>query len=361
MSYTTAPQAVTGSIITITNPSTATGGNFVAVQIRNASYYVLTVSGGAQQPLIDPFTATTIPIATGTNLSINPSFLTVVAGSGAQGYLSTEWLLDGEQPSEPDGPLTAAATIAAISGFQLINLGFAEFSSVDIGYVTGIPSWVQSITCYPLPPNEPWAAGAVNAPITITGVETEYIYFNSGPAVNSLLSGPVQFNLTGLDTELEFQSGQVGSVTFRVVGSGSIAPLNSDAQPTVVSIGAPTVDNPFQIYAPPAIATGNNQTVLSVPNNDGQCWELNWLHFHAGTGAASGANFCYFETTNGAKQIGFQYASASGCALNEECDLFLFNSTNLTPDGLTFFNTSGQAAACAVSARLVPITINSYF
>lgn len=113
MSYLTPPQNVTGSILVLNNPGTVQNSAApVAVQVRNASGYVLTVSALKNQ-MIDPFTATTIEIATGENLVINPSF---DAYSKLSGYLSAEWLLPKESPTEPDGPLTSAATIASISG-----------------------------------------------------------------------------------------------------------------------------------------------------------------------------------------------------------------------------------------------------
>lgn len=109
MSYLTPPVNLTGSPITFRNPGTG-GSNApaVAVQVRNASGSVLTVNQLTGQAMIDPFTATTVPIALDQDIIVIPSFVAF----GVSGYVSAEWLLAGESPSEPDGPLTGPATIA---------------------------------------------------------------------------------------------------------------------------------------------------------------------------------------------------------------------------------------------------------
>lgn len=109
MSYLTPPVNLTGSPITFRNPGTG-GSNApaVAVQVRNASGSVLTVNQLTGQAMVDPFTATTVPIALDQDIIVIPSFVAF----GVSGYVSAEWLLAGESPSEPDGPLTGPATIA---------------------------------------------------------------------------------------------------------------------------------------------------------------------------------------------------------------------------------------------------------
>jgi hypothetical protein len=115
LSYLSQPFAYNGAAINIPNPGLV--GNqqpAVAVQIRNASGWVIQVQGQTRQIMIDPFTATTVTIAQGQQSIAGIGSLDAYPGSS--GYISAEWLASGESPGEPDGPLTSAATIATISG-----------------------------------------------------------------------------------------------------------------------------------------------------------------------------------------------------------------------------------------------------
>ena len=70
--------------------------------------------------MVDPFTATTMAVDTGGNVLINPSFNAYT--NFTTGYVSAEWLLTNEQPSESDGPLTSAAITASVAGNINANL-----------------------------------------------------------------------------------------------------------------------------------------------------------------------------------------------------------------------------------------------
>jgi hypothetical protein len=135
--WTSPPVTVTAASFTVQNPSKNQNSQpAVAVQIANSSPWLITAQAGAQQFSIQPFVATTIPVALSNDLSIAPQLNVYNLGSG---YVQAVWLQTQEQPPQPDGPLTAAATIAAITGTittagQLRSLGsFTTPNNVSSG------------------------------------------------------------------------------------------------------------------------------------------------------------------------------------------------------------------------------------
>lgn len=115
-----------GSANTVDDPAQSGGNPSAAVQIQNSSSYQLSVLAAGETLSLQPFTAQTIEI------SGQPIVVTPVAGSGSGAckvtfvFLLTTapdagvqlpsgtWV---ETPPQQDGPLTAAAIAAAISGF----------------------------------------------------------------------------------------------------------------------------------------------------------------------------------------------------------------------------------------------------
>lgn len=116
--YNSLPVPFTGATVNVNNPGLTVGTSNAApsqVQIRNASGWVITVATINGQQMIDPYTAATVPIDVGQQ-SIQIIGALNAYTSLSTGYLSLQWLLPNESPTEPDGPLTSAATIATISG-----------------------------------------------------------------------------------------------------------------------------------------------------------------------------------------------------------------------------------------------------
>ena len=111
----TGPQSLTlNTTTTVPNPFTYGGNEPVAVQVCNASGFLLEASAGGLVYLVQAYTALTVPLSGGgQNLSLLP-----FSGSASAPYntVSETWLLSGETSPMQDGPLTAAAVAAAISG-----------------------------------------------------------------------------------------------------------------------------------------------------------------------------------------------------------------------------------------------------
>lgn len=121
MSYLSGPTTYTGTTLIVQNPG-STGNKVppVAVQIRNASAWVISTTTAGETYLIDPFTASTVPI-TSSESQISLIGTLDAYPSLPNGYVTLEWLVNGETASEPDGPLTAAATVSAILSGNVTN------------------------------------------------------------------------------------------------------------------------------------------------------------------------------------------------------------------------------------------------
>ena len=119
----TGPQNLTlATPATVANPYTYGGNEPVAVQIDNATGFLLQASAGGLVYLVQAYTALTIPLSGGgQNLTLLP-----FTGSATPPYnqCTETWLLAGEESPMPDGPLTAAAISAAIAG--TVNTQYAE-------------------------------------------------------------------------------------------------------------------------------------------------------------------------------------------------------------------------------------------
>ncbi len=94
------------------DPFATTGGQAAAVQVQNQSGTPMTVLASGQNVVIQSFTSQTIPTGGGNSITITPG---TQLSSSATDSVFLVWLLAGEQPSTPDGQLTAAAISAAFS------------------------------------------------------------------------------------------------------------------------------------------------------------------------------------------------------------------------------------------------------
>lgn len=147
--WTSPPVTVTGTAFTVANPSKPQNSQpAVAVQVANASPWIVTCQAGGQQVTIQPFVAATIPVALSNDLGITPALLAYT--QLPPGYVQAVWLQAKEQPPQPDGPLTAAATIAASLGVADTLLSPSPFTfpanTVGTGKAFSIPAGSPSFS-----------------------------------------------------------------------------------------------------------------------------------------------------------------------------------------------------------------------
>lgn len=265
MSYLVAPQLVTGVLIDLKNP----GNNQNSappdrIQIRNASGYVITVQSGGQNKLIDPFTAATIPANNGLDCLINPSFNAYT--NFTTGYLSAEWLLPNEDASEPDGPLTSAATIATLSSsaIQLQNFTIGNPINIPIGAsgptTVNIPANVHSIRFW-----FKFATLADTANMTIVGVQTGMTYAN-GPVPVS--DGQILGVFSNIDTQLNISfTGATSAATLWIEGSSDPSDISVDLLNTAIGVNNGTSNNGHLTVAQAIPTTESGNSV--IVNNSG--------------------------------------------------------------------------------------------
>ena len=129
-----------GQTLTVPNPTAGGGNPAAAVQLQNASGFVLSVIASGNQYTIQPFTAQTIPLVQdGSPITLQPIGQAVGIVSAS---LYVVWLLgQGNQPEAPpmaDGPLTSAAVFAATS----LNAN----SAVSVNSVTAASNLLPALT-----------------------------------------------------------------------------------------------------------------------------------------------------------------------------------------------------------------------
>lgn len=144
------PQAFTvGASTPVIDPASAGGNPSVACQIQNSSPYQLLINAGNGILSLQPFTAQTIEIAnqpltidpesgTGTGTcTITLAFLLATAQGDGEQLPDGTWI---EDPPMTDGPLTAAAITAAITG-ALSTQGVVDLagSNAALGFTGGVP------------------------------------------------------------------------------------------------------------------------------------------------------------------------------------------------------------------------------
>jgi hypothetical protein len=140
MSTTNGPFTLTlDQQLPIPNP-TLGGVNFAKVQLQNSSGFVLTVIAAGLTYTLQPFIAQTIPLdLDGQPIQVTP---TQVPGGDDAGNntLTAVWLLDGETAPMQDGPLTAAAIAAAISGSVAVTDVLVNGINVGTTNVIAVPA-----------------------------------------------------------------------------------------------------------------------------------------------------------------------------------------------------------------------------
>lgn len=180
MSYISTPVAVTGAAIDFVNPgNTGYQQQVVQVQIRNASGWVVTTPGPTGPQMIDPFTATTIPTIQGLDAVLAPIYN---AYPKLAGYASAEWLAVGESPSQPDGPLTSAATIAALAG-STARVAAAGAGTILSQLLDGTQYTIYAalLTGYYLPGGSAVATPELTIPDPVSTVDTPILITDIEP------------------------------------------------------------------------------------------------------------------------------------------------------------------------------------
>lgn len=272
--YNSLPQVFTGTTLTFNNPGTkgVNAGSPVNVQVRNASGWVITVATYTGNQMIDPFTAATVPIDVGQQSIQIVGALN--AYTGLSGYISLEWLLPNETPSEPDGPLTSAATIASISGAITTQQAQALFAGSPYSFTNAFSLGL------PWPSGGPWSsAKLVVAPaskpclITVTGISTGAVYLSETVSrgswdlnISSLIE-PLGVSVTGIlptnwTAAWNFGLSLVASVNSQnvrdVYGPGDAGPILSAQSIAVAGTGGGTSyaalagggkGNSFRVYS----------------------------------------------------------------------------------------------------------------
>lgn len=149
MGYNGAPVTVTGAVITALNPSKNLSSQpAVAAQVANSSPWLVNVQTQNGVMAIQPYTATSVPVAVGQDMVITPA-LQVYNVTG--GYVQLYWMIAGEHPPQPDGPLTAAATIAG----ALISTTTTLRSLGTLALANGLVSGSINLTGAGLAPLQP--------------------------------------------------------------------------------------------------------------------------------------------------------------------------------------------------------------
>lgn len=157
-----------GTPVAENDPYTSQGSAAAAIQFQNSSPFVLLILAGGEQYTIQGFTAQTLELAGGGQpVQITPT--TNPTGSAASTSITIVWLLPGEAAPMSDGPLTAAAIAAAITG-SLVTAGSATLLATgteqslagqfDINYSGPIPETTRSMV-------------AIIQPTTLAGPTTE--------------------------------------------------------------------------------------------------------------------------------------------------------------------------------------------
>lgn len=327
---TVGPEAlIVGVPNTITDPAQQGGNPSAACQIQNSSGYQLTVLAGGDELSIQPFTAQTVeisgqpmqvtPITSSGSGAANVTFvflLTVAPGEGVQLPDGT-WV---ETPPQQDGPLTAAAISAAISGLvvtgttqdllasgtlTLVNSGTLEIATIT---VTGLTKSYSSLLLAWNP------AGGATLVCAQAQVSTSPAAFSAGfgPQPGTIpMQGIIPFaNMMGDTLVLTVYSfaaaGQ--TATYRLYGLTSCPiPVRSDGR--AYPLGALSVFENSTAVVPSVLGALSNARYLIKSANG-------WINAQA---AGFAANWSYVSNTNG-QQFGSLGAAPGAAGAGWEVD-----------------------------------------
>ena len=128
----------------LNDPGANSNNPATAVQIQNASPFIVEVNAGGIVLTIQSFTAQTIPTSGGgQQMSVTPISAGVSGQRTAPQSLTAIWLLAGESAPMVDGPLTAAALSWSLYG---AGIGGSEIVSVVAG---GLAAGSSTVPVFP--------------------------------------------------------------------------------------------------------------------------------------------------------------------------------------------------------------------
>lgn len=265
------PQAFTvGASTPVIDPASAGGNPSVACQIQNSSPYQLLINAGNGILSLQPFTAQTIEIAnqpltidpesgTGTGTcTITLAFLLATAQGDGEQLPDGTWI---EDPPMTDGPLTAAAITAAITG-ALGTQGVVDliFAPAGVSFTNGTPVGLSGqIAAHNYSTllvsfaglGTPGAVISCQAFRTATGVATIQSLFPS--QTQSFGTDPLAPANSSLTFALlcDFQVGDQVNLLFEINGAGSGI--------VDIAIYGLTAENTQQVITPVGMPLGTYQ------------------------------------------------------------------------------------------------------
>jgi hypothetical protein len=156
----------------LANPTATFSTPATAIQLQNASPFILEVIANGAQSVIQSFTAQTIELpASGENITVIPTS----GPAGTQGNLTPVWLQPNEAAAMTDGQLTGAAQYAVGSGSTVVGPYFPVVNNSGlVAVIATPPPTTRTLIIY----------AASSTPITkvvVGGTPTGFTYYNKAP------------------------------------------------------------------------------------------------------------------------------------------------------------------------------------
>lgn len=239
------------------------------VQLQNNTGFLLTVQSSGAPYTVQPYTATTIPtIMGGQSIVVVPSATT----PNQVGQLSVVWLLDGQNPPIPDGPLTGGianqrvALTASGNGTQNFTIPLQATDQSMSLYFTGTWTYLN-YSVVGGTSGVTYAAGFVAAvtmgyqnvgPFSVSGaVDTSVTLTVSAPLASSWSVSAIVSSTPGAFIQ------QPSGVPLDVVSYGGLktASINLTSTTTTALLAAPSSGQATRIHSVSVFGNTAAQTV----------------------------------------------------------------------------------------------------
>lgn len=271
---TTGPFTLTaGSSITLADPQ-VTGQWSTAVQIQNASGFLLSVQSDGAPYTIQPYTASTIPTPPGgAIIPVTPSALI----ANQVGTLTAVWLLDGQKAPIEDGSLTQ--TIASERTTVLSNGGsppsYISGSSITVAaggglglyYLLPLQPTDQTLTVLAYPVGGFISVLGSSMSLRVVGNISGQVYFDSSIPFQLVPSdgGTTYANITfpvlaGVDTAVLINSGGLAL-------NNTPASLNVTILASSIPMGSPPITRPADVVTYGGLQVVNNTAILNASSS----------------------------------------------------------------------------------------------
>jgi hypothetical protein len=307
---------------------------YANVQVQNDSQFVLSVLAGGQQFTVQAFTATTLPLADDSApVQVDP-ILDSLAATDNNIYTATScllvWLLQGEGAPMQDGPLTAAAVAAAVTGSinipgklllsQTFTLSPAE-PTIDI------PDWCNSFIMVIATSTQPTV-------VTVDGATSGLNYYDPWMGFKSA-TGTISYwtyvvpMLPGIDDALD--------INFQFAGAAAtLYAFASNLDDSVVRYSGLAYDQPVvgqDVQSPAtALGAGDNTRLLASISGSGYAYQLRQLAFVPTTApTANGSVYLADNSSLPANVLGvavFPYSQTVDLNANTDNEVYVFNETS---------------------------------